>query len=141
MIYLDNSATTKQYDEVTELIYKISKENFGNPSSLHNLGFNASTMLKEARRDCEDMFGGHGRVIFTSGGTESDNMALYSTARKMRRRGNRIITTKVEHPAILETCKRLKDDGYDIVYLGVDENGYVNPDDLKEALDENTILD
>lgn len=140
MIYLDNSATTKQYDEVTELIYQISKENFGNPSSLHNLGFNASTMLKEARRDCEEMFGGNGRVIFTSGGTESDNMALYSTARKMRRRGNRVITTKVEHPAILETCKRLKEDGFEIVYLGVDENGYVDPESLKSALNENTVL-
>lgn len=140
MIYLDNSATTRQYDEVTELMYEVAKNNFGNPSSLHNLGFNSSTMLKEARRDCEEMFGGNGRVIFTSGGTESDNMALYSTARKMRRRGNRIITTKVEHPAILETCKRLKEDGCEIVYLGVDENGYVDPETLKNALDENTIL-
>ena len=140
MIYLDNSATTRQYDEVTELMYVVAKENFGNPSSLHNLGFETSTMLKEARRDCEQLFAGGGKIIFTSGGTESDNMALISSCQKMRRQGNHIITTKVEHPAILETCKRLKNEGWDITYLDVDENGCIREDELKSALNDKTVL-
>lgn len=140
MVYLDNSATTRQYDEVTELMYKMAKEDFGNPSSLHTLGFEANTILKNARRDCEEQFYGHGRVIFTSGGTESDNMALVSTARKYRRRGNRIVTTKVEHPAILETCKRLAESGFEIVYLDTDVYGYVEPQVVKAALNDKTIL-
>lgn len=140
MIYLDNSATTRQYDEVTELMYQMAKDNFGNPSSLHTHGFEASKMLKAARKDCEALFPAGGSVIFTSGGTESDNMALVSTARKLKRRGNHIITTRVEHPAILETCKRLKEDGFDITYIPVDDNGCVIIDNLKDALDDNTIL-
>ena len=140
MIYLDNSATTRQYDEVTELMYNIAMDEFGNPSSLHRMGFQANNLMKDARRDCEEFFAGNGTVIFTSGGTESDNMALLSTARKMRRRGNRIVTTRVEHPAILETCKRLKDDGFEICYLGVNEDGFVDPDAVADALDEKTIM-
>lgn len=140
MIYLDNSATTRQYDEVTDLMYRLAREQFGNPSSLHTLGFESATMLKQARRDCEELFYGNGSVIFTSGGTESDNMALVSTARKMRRRGNRIVTTKVEHPAVLETCRRLKDSGFDICYLDVDVDGYVEPQVVRAALDERTIM-
>lgn len=140
MIYLDNSATTRQYDEVTELMYKMAKEQYGNPSSLHTFGWEASKLLKEARRDCESLFSSGGSVIFTSGGTESDNMALLSSTRKLKRRGNHIITTKIEHPAILETCKRLKEDGYTISYLPVDETGCIKIDDLKASLDDNTIL-
>ena len=102
MIYLDNSATTRQYDEVTELVYKMAKENFGNPSSLHALGFDAGNILFDARHQIEDLMYPGGEIIFTSGGTESDNMALISGARKMRRRGNRILTTRIEHPAVLE---------------------------------------
>ena len=140
MIYLDNSATTRQYDEVTELMYRAAKENFGNPSSLHALGFEAGNLLYDARRQIADLLPPAGNVVFTSGGTESDNMALLSSARKLRRRGKRIITTKVEHPAVLETCKRLKEDGFDIVYLDVDVDGYVEEQVLKAALDENTII-
>ncbi|MDD5823805.1 MAG: cysteine desulfurase family protein [Firmicutes bacterium] len=140
MVYLDNSATTRQYDEVTELMYKIAKEDFGNPSSLHSLGFEAGNYLFEARQTMEDCFYGNGSVIFTSSGTEADNMALVSTCRKMRRRGNKIITTKVEHPAILETCKRLQEDGFNVEYLDVDVDGYLEPQLLKAALDKDTIL-
>ena len=140
MIYLDNSATTRQYDEVTDLMYKAAKDDFGNPSSLHALGFEAGNLLYEARRQIEDLLPPAGNVIFTSGGTESDNMALLSSARKLRRRGNRIITTKVEHPAVLETCKRLKEDGFDVVLLDVDVDGYVEEQVVKAALDEKTII-
>lgn len=140
MIYLDNSATTRQYDEVTDLMYDVARNTFGNPSALHTFGLNANNLLNDSRRNIEKYFYGNGNVIFTSGGTESDNMALLSTARKMRRRGNRIVTTKVEHPAVLETCKRLKEDGFDIVYLDVDVDGYVEPQAVKAALTEDTIL-
>jgi hypothetical protein len=116
-------------------MYKAAKENFGNPSSLHALGFEAGNLLYDARRQIEDLLPPAGNVIFTSGGTESDNMALLSSARKLRRRGNRIITTKVEHPAILETCKRLKEDGFEVIYLDVDVDGYVEEQAVKAALD------
>lgn len=140
MIYLDNSATTRQYDEVTELMYRAAKDNFGNPSSLHTLGFEAGNLLYDARRQVEKFLPPAGNVIFTSSGTEADNMALYSSARKLRRRGNKIITTKVEHPAVLETCKRLAEDGFEIVYLDVDVDGYVEEQAVKAALDDNTII-
>lgn len=140
MIYLDNSATTRQYDEVTELMYRAAKDNFGNPSSLHTLGFEAGNLLYDARRQVEKLLPPAGNVIFTSSGTEADNMALYSSARKLRRRGNKIITTKVEHPAVLETCKRLAEDGFEVVYLDVDVDGYVEEQAVKAALDDNTII-
>ena len=140
MIYLDNSATTRQYDEVTELVYKMAKENFGNPSSLHALGFDAGNILFDARHQIEDLMYPGGEIIFTSGGTESDNMALISGARKMRRRGNRILTTRIEHPAVLETCRRLADDGFDVEYLSVDKTGYVDPESISDSLTEDTIL-
>lgn len=140
MIYLDNSATTRQYDEVTELMCRAAKENFGNPSSLHSLGFEAGNLLYDARRQVEDLLPPAGSVIFTSGGTESDNMALLSSARRLRRRGNRIVTTRVEHPAVLETCKRLAEDGFEIRYVDADVDGYVEEQAVRAALDENTII-
>lgn len=140
MIYLDNSATTRQYDEVTELVYKMAKENFGNPSSLHALGFDAGNILFDARHQIEDLMYPGGEIIFTSGGTESDNMALVSGARKMRRRGNRILTTRIEHPAVLETCRRLADDGFNVEYLSVNKTGYVDPEAISDSLTEDTIL-
>lgn len=140
MIYLDNSATTRQYDEVTDLMVRLQKDYFGNPSSLHSMGFEAGNYLFDARENVSRTFPYDGRIIFTSGGTESDNTAIFSSCRKMRRRGNKIITTEIEHPAVLECMKRLKEDGYQVEYLKADVNGYVEPQALKAALDENTIL-
>lgn len=140
MIYLDNSATTRQYDEVTDLMVRLQKDFFGNPSSLHSMGFEAGNYLFDAREEISRTFPYDGRIIFTSGGTESDNTAIFSACRKMRRRGNKIITTEIEHPAVLECMKRLKEDGYQVDYLKADVNGYVEPQALKAALDENTIL-
>ena len=140
MIYLDNSATTRQYDEVTELMYRAAKENFGNPSSLHALGFEAGNLLYDARRQVEGLLPPAGNVVFTSGGTEGDNMALISAAHKLKRRGRRILTTKVEHPAVLETCRRLAEEGFEIAYLDVDVDGYVEEQAVKAALDDNTII-
>lgn len=140
MIYLDNSATTRQYDEVTDLIYRLSKECFGNPSSLHAAGFEAAKMIRAARNRVSALLPSGGSVIFTSGGTESDNMALASSAAKLKRRGSKIITTAVEHPAVTETCKRLNQEGFEIEYIDVDENGCLSADDVSGALDEDVIL-
>lgn len=140
MIYLDNSSTTRQYDEVSDLMYRIAKDDFGNPSSLHNLGFKASNLLSEARESIAETLYVNGNVIFTSGGTESDNMALVSAAKKLRKQGNRIVTTKIEHPAVLETCKRLEQEGFEIVYIDADVDGYVETQAIRAALNNNTII-
>lgn len=140
MIYLDNSATTRQYDEVTELIYKVSRESFGNPSSLHEAGFEAAKMIRAARNQVSALLPSGGSVIFTSGGTESDNMSLVSSASRLKRRGKKIITTAVEHPAVSETCKRLNQEGFDIEYIDVDENGCLSAAAVSDALSDDVIL-
>ena len=141
MIYIDNSATTKQYPQVTETMTKYMKEYFGNPSSMYQLGLDSEKAVKHARKQVEEAMGaGNGTLIFTSGGTEADNTAIFGAARALRRRGNRIITSAVEHPAVLECCKRLEQDGYDVVYVGVDDKCRLDLERLEDAIDENTIL-
>lgn len=141
MIYIDNSATTKQYPQVTETMTKYMEEYFGNPSSMYQLGLDSEKAVKHARKQVEDAMGaGNGTLIFTSGGTEADNTAIFGAARALRRRGNRIITSAVEHPAVLECCKRLEQDGYDVVYVGVDDKCRLDLERLEDAIDENTIL-
>lgn len=141
MIYLDNSATTRQYDEVTDIMTKCMKESFGNPSSLYSIGLDAEKLLKKARKQIDDFIKGEkGKVIFTSGGTEADNTAIFGTVKALKRAGNKIVTSAVEHPAVLECCKRLEEEGLEIVRIGVDKN--CNPDinRLRDAIDKNTIL-
>lgn len=141
MIYIDNSATTKQYPQVTETMMKYMEEYFGNPSSMYQLGLDSEKAVKHARKQVEEAMGaGNGTLIFTSGGTEADNTAIFGAARALRRRGNRIITSAVEHPAVLECCKRLEQDGYDVVYVGVDDKCRLDLERLEDAIDENTIL-
>ncbi|MBN7772766.1 cysteine desulfurase family protein [Clostridium aminobutyricum] len=142
MVYLDNSATTRQYDSVTEIMTEYMKKDFGNPSSLHRLGIQAEKGIKNARKEIALALGAKSEeIVFTSGGTEADNMALLGTASARKRRGNKIITTAVEHPAVLETVKRLEGQGYYIVeYIGVDEKGNLDVKALQEAVDEATIL-
>lgn len=141
MIYIDNSATTKQYPQVTETMTKYMEEYFGNPSSMYQLGLDSEKAVKHARKQVEEAMGaGNGTLIFTSGGTEADNTAIFGAAKALRRRGNRIITSAVEHPAVLECCKRLEQDGYDVVYVGVDDKCRLDLERLEDAIDENTIL-
>ena len=141
MIYIDNSATTKQYPQVTETMTKYMEEYFGNPSSMYQLWLDSEKAVKHARKQVEEAMGaGNGTLIFTSGGTEADNTAIFGAARALRRRGNRIITSAVEHPAVLECCKRLEQDGYDVVYVGVDDKCRLDLERLEDAIDENTIL-
>ncbi len=140
-IYLDNSATTRTYDEVTEYMSHIMKDVYGNPSSMHMAGVNAENEIKTARQTIADIMKVEEKeIIFTSGGTESDNLALIGCAMAQRRAGNHLITTRTEHPAVIETMKYLEEQGFEVTYLDVECDGRVSPAALKEALTEETIL-
>ena len=141
MVYLDNSSTTRQADEVTELIYEISKNDFGNPSSLHSLGFSAEKRVEAARKIFAETIGADPKEItFNSGGTEGDNTVLTEAARSKRHDGNRIVISEVEHPAIIETAKVLEHDGFDVVRVGVRKDGTLDMDQLEDAVTDDTIL-
>ncbi len=140
-VYLDNSATTKPYDEVVEEITRILKESYGNPSSLHSMGKRAEDELKNARSVIADTLGvSPAEITFTGGGTESDNLAIIGTAMAYKRRGNRIITQKTEHMAVLESFRYLEEQGFSVYYADVDENGVVNAEDIISNIDDKTIL-
>jgi cysteine desulfurase len=141
IVYLDNSATTRQYDEVTEAMYKLAKENYGNPSSLHSMGLAAEKAVRQARGSLAKALGAaEDEVYFTSCGTESDNTVLMGAARAKRRTGKKIIVSAVEHPAILEPAKRLEEMGYEVEYIGVDGKCELNLEQLKAAITDETIL-
>ncbi len=140
-VYLDNSATTRVFPQVAELMTKIMCEDYGNPSSLHKKGVEAEQYLREARETlARIMKVSEKEILFTSGGTESDNMALRGCVRANSRRGNHIITTQVEHPAILNTAAYLESEGYRVTYLPVDESGRIRLEDLNRAMTPETIL-
>lgn len=141
MIYLDNSATTRQYDEVTDLMAEVARNCYGNPSSLHGLGLEAEKLMKEGRKRIASAFNSSpDEVYITSCGTESDNTVLMGLARVPRARGKKIITTAVEHPAVLEPAAELERRGFEVVRLGVDRQGKIDLDELREALTEDTLL-
>ena len=140
-IYLDNSATTAVHPEVVQLMNKIMLEDYGNPSSKHKKGVDAERYINEAKEILASIMKCDKKeILFTSGGTESDNMALIGTALANKRRGNHIITTMIEHPAILETTVFLEKNGFRITYLPVDSTGCVKLDELRAALCPETIL-
>ena len=140
-IYLDNSATTAVHPDVVKLMSKIMLEDYGNPSSKHNKGVQAERYLNEAKETLASILKCDKKeLLFTSGGTESDNMAFIGTAMANKRRGNHIITTMIEHPAILETTVFLEKNGFEITYLPEDGTGCVSLEALKEALRPETIL-
>lgn len=141
MIYFDNSATTKVAPAVLETYTKVSQQIWGNPSSLHKMGEQAYLLLEQARKQIADLLGVMpGEIFFTSGGTEGDNWVIKGTAFEKRHFGNHLITSQVEHPAVLNTMAQLERLGYEVTYLPVDKNGQVNPADLKAALRKDTIL-
>jgi len=141
MIYLDNSATTKQDALVTERMVRCMEDVYGNPSSLHRMGLDAEKMVKQARKEVSEASGIAGaQVVFTSGGTEADNMAIFGAAKAGRRRGKRIVTSAVEHPAVLESCAALEQDGFDVVRVGVDGQGRLDLAAAEAAIDDQTIL-
>ncbi len=140
-VYLDNSATTRAYDSVGEIVRKVMCEDYGNPSSMHAKGVGAEQYIKEARETFARLLKVQPKeIVFTSGGTESDNLALRGAALANQRAGKHLITTAIEHPAIINTMRHLEEEGFRVTYLPVDRFGRVKLDALKEALCEDTIL-
>ena len=141
MIYLDNSSTTKQAKEVTEVMIRSFEEDFGNPSSLHELGRTVQNRINDVRGEIAKSIGfSDSEIFFTSGGTESDNLALFGVADARKRDGKQIITTKIEHPAVLEPCRKLEKMGFEVVYIDVDKRGIPILKQYEEALNRKTIL-
>jgi cysteine desulfurase len=140
-IYMDHSATTPLDPQVLEAMLPYFSEKFGNASSLHSYGLEAKEALEDAREKVAALLGAKaGEIIFTSGGTESDNLALKGIAYKNRNKGKHIITTGFEHPAILETCRQLEKEGFAVTYLPVTAEGMVEPAALEAAIRPDTIL-
>ena len=141
MIYFDNAATTKIYDDALTSYVQVSQKFFGNPSSLHQLGVDAYQVLTKARAQVASLLSVlPEEIFFTSGGTESNNWAIKGTALEKSVFGKHIITTKIEHPSVLQTCKQLERFGFEVTYLDVDSKGNVSIDQLKENLRKDTIL-
>ncbi len=140
-IYLDNSATTAVDAEVLKAMWPYFAEDFGNASSVHLFGQKAKTAVEAARIQVAQLIGADPReIVFTSGGTESDNLALKGAAEALQSCGRHIITSNIEHPAVLTTCQELEKRGFDVSYLPVSELGVIDLDDLRAALREDTIL-
>jgi cysteine desulfurase len=140
-IYLDYAATTPLDPRVLEAMMPYMTEHFGNPNSIHSFGREARRAIDEAREKIAQLLNCQpSEIVFTSGGTESDNLALRGVAEAYRHKGNHIVTTVIEHHAVLRTCKALEDMGFFVTYLPVDEHGLVSPEQVAEAVNERTIL-
>ena len=140
-IYLDNGATTKVADEVAKEVLRYFTELYGNASSSHNFGESANEGLERARIIiAKSLNADIDEIYFTSGGTESDNIAIRGTAYANKDKGNHIITSVIEHPAVLSTCKELEQEGVEVTYLHVDSYGLINPNELISAIKDTTIL-
>ena len=140
-VYLDNSATTKTDEVVIKEMLPYLTENYGNPSSIYKIGRENKKAVEEAREkvakvlNCEPS-----EIYFTAGGSESDNTAIRGIAYSYKNKGNHIITSNIEHPAVLETCKQLEREGFEVSYIGVNEKGILNIDELKNAIKPTTTL-
>lgn len=141
MIYLDNSATTKPCAEAVEAVSRAMTENWGNPSALYGFGIDTARQLQLARNQVAKAMGAEAtRVFFTSGGTEADNWAIFGTLKRFGKRGKHIISTAIEHHAVLHCMKELEAQGYEVTYLQPNETGHITVDSLKAALRKDTIL-
>ncbi len=141
MIYLDNSATTKPCKEAVEAMTAALTENWGNPSALYSFGIDAAGLLRSARHKVANAMGAEpDRVFFTSGGTEADNWAIFGTVKRYGKKNKHIITTAIEHPAVLRCMNELEHQGYEITYLQPDELGNISLETLKAALRKDTVL-
>ena len=141
MIYLDNSATTRPCPDAVEAMHLALTQCWGNPSALYHFGIDAADRLRQARSKVAAALGAEpNRVFFTSGGTEADNWAIFGSVRKMGKRGKHIITTQLEHPAVLNCVKKLQEDGFAVTYLQPDPMGRIPLEALKDALRPDTIL-
>lgn len=140
-VYLDYSATTPVKEEVLKEMIPYFTEKFGNPSSLYDKGLESKDAVTHAREQVADLINAKpSEVYFTVGGTESDNWALFGTAEKLKSKGNHIITTKIEHHAILHSCAYLEKEGYEVTYLDIDKDGRISLKQLEEAITDKTIL-
>ena len=140
-IYLDNSSTTKLDKEVLKEMLPYLQENYGNPSSVYRIGRENKAIIEDARKQVAKVLNANTEEIyFTSGGSESDNMALKGVAFANQDKGRHIITSKIEHPAVLDTCKELERHGFEITYINVDKNGIVDLKQLETSIREDTIL-
>ena len=140
-IYLDNSATTRQYDEVTIFMSDVAANTYGNPSSLHKKGIEAEKLIMTARETIAASIGAETKeIFFTSGGTESNNLAIRGYLEANPRKGKHIITTQIEHPSVMEVYRRLEELGYCVDYIGVDEAGRLDLQELRDKLNQETAL-
>lgn len=140
-IYLDHAATSPMHPKVVEAVVNVMNSNFGNPSSIHSFGREARQKVDEARDVlAKSIDAKPNEIIFTSGGTEADNLALIGIAEAYKSKGKHIISTEIEHHAVLNTCKELENRGYEVTYLPVDETGKISVEDLKKELRDDTIL-
>lgn len=140
-VYLDNSATTKVFPQVAELMTKVMCEDYGNPSSMHRKGVEGERYIRYARETLAKLLKvSEKEILFTSGGTESDNMAIIGCAMANNRRGRHLVTTRIEHPAVLQTMQYLETQGFRVTYLPVDKTGRVRLEDLQNAITPETIL-
>ncbi|MFC7786954.1 MULTISPECIES: cysteine desulfurase family protein [unclassified Rossellomorea] len=141
MIYLDNSATTKPYKEVLDTFIKVNESYYANPSSIHSFGGQIEKLIQQSREQVASLLDIKKKeVFFTSGGTESNNLAIKGTALQYGHRGKHIITTKIEHPSVRSAVKQLEELGYSATYLDVDDQGRIQPEKVKEAIQDDTIL-
>lgn len=142
MIYLDNCASTRPYKEVVDIMSKVMYDEYANPSALHKFGFNSEKLVKRAAEViAKSLRVNDKEIIFTSGATESNNLAIFGVARARKRYGNHIITTSVEHSAVRKVCNFLAEEyGYDITYLPVNSNGVVKTEDVIAAIKETTVM-
>ncbi|MGZ3598204.1 MAG: cysteine desulfurase family protein [Syntrophales bacterium] len=140
-VYLDNCATTPLHPDVLKAMLPFLRNSFGNPSSNHAVGRKAREAVEEARGRVASLIGANtSEIVFTSGGTEANNLAIQGVAHAHKNRGNHIVTSSIEHHAVLKTCQHLERNGFTVTYLSVDHHGIVNPKDVKKALTDKTIL-
>lgn len=140
-IYMDHAATTYVNKEVLNEMLPFFTEHFGNPSSVHQFGRDVKKNIDLARDRVAKAIGAlPEEIYFTAGGSEADNLAVKGVAYANKSKGNHIITSKIEHPAVIETCEQLEKEGFEVTYLGVDQYGLINPEDVRKAIKENTIL-
>ena len=141
MIYLDNSATTKPCASAVIAANEAMCEAWGNPSSLHRLGVEAESIINETRSKIADTLGcREDEIFFTGSGTEANNMAIIGAVESLKRRGNKIVTTSVEHPSVLNTCKHLEENGFEVTYIKPQKDGHVLASDILNAVDNKTVL-
>ena len=141
IIYLDNSATTPIKSEVLQEMMPYLTTEYGNASSLYSVGRSAKRAIEKARNRVAELLNcNHNEIYFTGGGSESDNIALKGFAYANKEKGNHIITSKIEHPAILETCKTLERQGFEVSYINVNEDGIIDVEELRKSIKTNTIL-